>query len=381
MKRKILFLVVLSILISLFLSTEGKSETSKSTGDLPKMMFWSIYDVGSAAYTNSAAVADALMKKYGTKIRIIPSGTAAGRMIPMRDGMSTIGYLGDEYTFSFEGLYEFADYTWGPQDMRLAWAPWHQIGLAVLASSDIKTPKDLKGKKFPFLIGNPSMNVKYEAALAYGGLTWKDVQKIEWPTYGTQGAGLQDGKLDCIGYVPSASAMYEVDSAKGIRWLELPPSDKEEWARFNKVCPWVSPVPLDIGPALKKGEPKYLIGFVYPLCAYAMVNPDVVYQLVKGIHETFEMYKSASPILFEWDLKRVAKVPTTVPFHEGTVRFLEEKGLWTSEADKKNKELVERFKKLRKAWETVIEEASSKKISSKDFPTYWLSRKKEIMGD
>jgi hypothetical protein len=125
-------------------------------------------------------------------------------------------------------------------------------------------------------------------------------------------------------------------------------------------------MPIDAGAGLKKGEPKYLMGFVYPLCAYANLNPNVVYQLVKSIHETFEMYKNATPILFEWELQRIAKVPTTVPFHEGTIRFLKEKGLWTSEADKKNKELVKRFKKLREAWETVIDEASSKKVSGKD---------------
>ena len=42
---------------------------------LPKSMVWSAYDLGSSGYAEASGIANALQKKYPTRIRIVPAGT------------------------------------------------------------------------------------------------------------------------------------------------------------------------------------------------------------------------------------------------------------------------------------------------------------------
>lgn len=51
--------------------------------ELPKTMVWTSYDFGSAGFAQASAVANAFQKKFGTRIRIVPSGTGIGRMLPV----------------------------------------------------------------------------------------------------------------------------------------------------------------------------------------------------------------------------------------------------------------------------------------------------------
>jgi len=47
--------------------------------NLASTMIWSTYDVGSTGYVEASAVADAFGKKFGTRVRLQPSGSAIGR--------------------------------------------------------------------------------------------------------------------------------------------------------------------------------------------------------------------------------------------------------------------------------------------------------------
>ncbi len=38
-------------------------------------------------------MADAFGKMFGTKVRIVPSGTAVGRLLPMKTGRASFGFL------------------------------------------------------------------------------------------------------------------------------------------------------------------------------------------------------------------------------------------------------------------------------------------------
>jgi len=74
--------------------------------DIPKSMVWSAYDLGSSGHGEATGIANALRKNYGTRIRIVPSGTSIGRMLPMVTGKVRYGFLGNEAFFSAEGTYD-----------------------------------------------------------------------------------------------------------------------------------------------------------------------------------------------------------------------------------------------------------------------------------
>src|SRR3972149_895159 len=83
--------------------------------NLPERMFWTAYDVGSTGYVQTATIADGLMKKYGVKVRVIPSGTSIGRFMPLLTGSAANANMGDESAFYIEGLYESNVMGMGPQ--------------------------------------------------------------------------------------------------------------------------------------------------------------------------------------------------------------------------------------------------------------------------
>ena len=368
------------IILGLLLAMMTPTLAAEKTSGLPEMLTWSAFDVGSRGYVQGAAISNALTKKYKTKVRILPSGTSIGRMQPLKTGAASYGLLADEVFFAVEGLYEFSNINWGPQDLRVALAHPAPVSIVATAKSGIKAPKDFKGKRIAWIPGSSTSNVKTEAYLAFAGLTWKDVQRVDMPSYASAMKGLIEGKVDAMNVGITAPTLYELEtSPMGIFWPEFPPSDKEGWKRMNAIAPWLSPGKCEIGPGIKKGQPKDLISYTYPqLVTYAKQDAGEVYALVKGFDETFDMYKDADPELPEWAISRSGRTPAGAPFHEGAVRYLKEKGIWTAESDRWNQKFLERVKKLQEAWKVTLQEAKSKGISEKDFPEFWLNKRKGI---
>lgn len=353
------------------------SSSSNDSGSLPKQMTWSVYDVGSGGYAEMSAIANTLTEEYGAQVRMLPSASGVGRMVPLRDKTASIGKLGDEIQFAFEGNEEFAQQDWGPQNVRAIWAPISQYGFAVREDSDIKTIADLKGKKIPKVTGNASVNIKNEAMLSFGGLSWDDVEVVDITSYAGQGEALIQGQIDAAGINPTASAMFEADSKGGIRWLEMDPDDTEGWERTTETASWMIPYTMDNGAGMESDT--NIMGHGYLIGGYADQDPNTIYELLKAMDENFSAYKDAMPNLALYDKELVVTEPRGIPFHEGTIKFLEEKGLWDEEKQAKNDELVARYDKLKSAWDQVMEEAKKEGISKDDFPAFWLEKKAELV--
>lgn len=332
---------------------------------MPSQMTWSVYDVGSGGYAEMSAIANVLTEKNGSQIRMLPSASGVGRMLPLKNQQASIGKLGDEIQFSFEGIKEFADQDWGPQDVRAYWAPISQFGFAVREDSDIKSIADLKGKKIPMITGNASVNIKNEAILAFAGLSLDDVEIVNLTSYAGQGDALIQGQIDVAGINPTASSMFEADSMGGIRWLEMDPDDSEGWKRVEETASWLIPYTTDGGAGME-GDTN-VMGHGYLVGGYANQDPNYIYELLKSMDENFDQYKDALPNLALYSKDEVLTEPRGIPFHEGTIKFLEEKGLWDEEKQAKNDALIERFGKLQEAWDQTVKEAKKKKFLKRIF--------------
>ena len=248
------------------------------------------------------------------------------------------------------------------------------------AKSGIKKIQDIRGKRVPHIVGASTLNVKLEAYLAFGGLTWKDVQVIEVPSYAASLKGVTEGKLDASGGGITAPLLYELEATpQGIYWPEFPSSDTEGWKRLKAIAPWMFPGKCDFGPGFKKGQPKEIPFYAYPqLSCYAKQDANEVYAIVKAFDQTFNMYKDVDPEMPEWSILRAGKPPAGAPFHEGAIRYLKEKGIWTAEDDQWNNKFLARIKKVQELWKVTLQEVKSKGIAEKDFTEYWLNKRKEI---
>jgi hypothetical protein len=374
---------IVLVLMLVGLTVTASIAAPPKTAGLPEILMWSSYDVGSGGFIQAGAMADALRKQFNIKVRILPSGTSVGRLTPLKTGAASYGFLADETYFAVEGLYEFAGYMWGPQDLRVVLQHPAAISLVATAKSGIKTPADFKGKRVAWVLGSPTIYKKAEALLAFAGLTWSDVQKVEFPGYAGSLKGLVEDKVDAAITIPTASIMYELESSHmGIYWPEFPASDKEGWARVRKVAPWISPGKEDRGAGLKKGQPRELPIYSYPqLVTYAKQSAGEVYALLKALDETYDLYKDTDPVMPDWAVSKAGKSPAGAPFHEGAIRYLKKRGIWKADDDQWNNQFLQRMKKIQNAWKTAIEEATEKRISEKDFSDFWLKKKSEAVVD
>jgi hypothetical protein len=141
---------------------------------------------------------------------------------------------------------------------------------------------------------------------------------------------LGDGKVDAavisVGTGQAQQANVNMSSHGGIRFLKLDPSP-EAVARMRKILP---ARPFLVEPAA------YAVGIVGPttvmaynvfLSTSASMPDDVVYNVVKAMHDSKDELVKGQPVFKEFDPKRMTE-EIGVPWHPGALKFYKEIGQW-----------------------------------------------------
>ncbi|WP_159079005.1 TAXI family TRAP transporter solute-binding subunit [Orrella marina] len=79
-------------LVGLMLSPVALAQ--ENTLELPKVLAWSAYDVGSAGYNQAVAIGNAFRQKYGVSIRVLPGKNDVSRNLPLREGQVSFSVNG-----------------------------------------------------------------------------------------------------------------------------------------------------------------------------------------------------------------------------------------------------------------------------------------------
>ena len=369
------------IISFLFLFTHFSLLVADDNITLPKTMVWSTYGLASSSYPEASAFADALMKKYNVRVRLKPSGTGIGRLLPLKKNRVSIAFLGSESFFASEGIYDFAAKNWGPQNLRVILARPNTFGIAVPANTDIINIADLKGKRIAYTTANPSVNVKVEAIMSFADLNWNDVKKTVFPSFTASIKALQTGKIDAAGAVPSGPGVYELAaSKKGIRWLNMPKSNINAWDKLQNIIPFMHPEIETLGAGLSKDNSAELGGYRYPtLTVYAKTSEDEVYNFIKAIDLSYELFKNITPVMNRWKIDLAVGTPVDAPIHKGTIKYLKEKNLWSTEDEKWNNMRIERLNTLLKGWEKFL--TKNKNLKDEDFKSKWLEERKLLLAN
>lgn len=319
---------------------------------LPDTSVWTAYDLGSSGYAEASGIADAIMKKQPMKVRIVPSGTSIGRLLPLKQGKANYGFLANELYFAAEGTYDFAVPAWGPQNVRVVLARPAANAMATAGDIGVKAIKDLKGKRIGYVKGNPSVNVKTDAYLAFGGLTRADVQVVWFGSYNAMKTAVINNQLDSFSSVTTSANMREIEaSPRGLAWPPFPPSDKVGWDRIREVADFFEPYRETVGAGISKEKPVDLVGYRYPIIAtYANTSADEVYSLVKAIDESMDLIKNITGSSKNWAPDIAGKPPADAPWHDGAIKYLKEKGIWTAEHQAWQDKRLARLKKLEAGW-------------------------------
>jgi TRAP transporter TAXI family solute receptor len=214
------------------------------------------------------------------------------------------------------------------------------------------------------------------AFLACANLTWNDVQKTEFPSWGASARAVVEGQADAYIASTNSGLVYELASSPRKYIAPAVPSPKEDpacWQRLKKAAPYFEYNVATVGAApISKDNPHKGATYGYPIVtAYASQPAELVYQQTKLIFDLLPDYVGAHPGNDGFALGK-QRFTWVLPYHEGAIRYFKEKGVWTAEMDKHNVDLIRRQDVLHQAWDKALAEASEKKVATKDFPKLWM---------
>jgi len=343
---------------------------------LPPTISWSAYDVGSGGYNQAVAIGNALKQKYNVSLRVLPGKNDVSRNLPIREGQVQFSAngVGGAY-LAQEGVFEFGAPSWGPQPIRGLMLNTSDQVLTVVAAGDagVRTIADLKGKRVAWVIGSPALNQNITAMLAFAGLTWDDVRKVEFGGFGAAMDGIINNQVDAAFTSSISGKAYQIaKSPRGLVYPIISHKDKAGWARMNAVAPFFFPFMGTEGAELSKDKPAESATYPYPiLMTYVSQDAGLVYNMTKAMVETYDMYKGAAPGNAGWAVER-QNFAWVIPFHDGAIRFWKEMGQWKPEHQAHNDKLLQRQKVLAAAWAEVKKGSHA---DDKAFVTVWQKRR------
>ncbi len=357
--------------------------------ELPKQLTWTAYGTGSAGYNQSVAIGAALQEATGTNLRVLPGKNDIARTEPVRQGKVQFSANGVGGSFmAQEGVFQFGAENWGPQPVRiLAANNGGKVGLALAVAAEAceKAGKpgcegfeyaDLKGMKVAWVKGAPALNVNNEAYLAYGGLTWDDVEKVEFGGFGASWAGMIDGSVDAAFASTNSGKAYEAASGpRGVFWPPIDPANTEGLARMKEIAPFFNPMTAVVGATIDDTPGVATAGYAYPvLMTMDSQDADLVYNMTKAMNELYDGFKDKAPGINGWALDK-QNYTWVAPYHEGAIRYYKEIGTWSDDAQAHNDKLIARQKVLTDAW------AEMKSSPPSNWEETWVTKRRAVLAE
>jgi TRAP transporter TAXI family solute receptor len=355
---------------------------------LPGQIAWTAYDTGSAGYNQAVAIGAALQDAAGVNLRVLPGKNDVGRTEPLRQGKVEFSATGVGGSFmAQEGVFEFGKDNWGPQEVRVLIANnGGAVGLALAVAAEAcekaGKPKcegfeysDLRGMRVAWVKGAPALNVNNQAYLAYGGLTWDDVERVEFGGFGDSWAGVINGQVDAAFASTNSGKVYEAAAGpRGVYWPPVDPNNTEGLARMQGVAPFFTTMTATVGANIDGGPGVATAGYAYPvLVAMAGQDEDLVYNMTKAMVELFPAYDGKAPGIGGWSLAS-QDFEWVAPYHDGAVRYYKEIGAWTDAAQAHNDRLVARQAALKAAWDEL------KATAPADWEAAWDAKRRESLA-
>lgn len=347
---------------------------------VPSMITITTFDVGSGGYVATASLGEYLRQKENVTFRVIPHATDLGRVAPVKAGSVDVAMTGGGAVAWMQlGMEEAADPGWGPQPFQLVAQGLADYAWSMCTSDpdNITTVKDLKGKKVAYQVGGFGNNKLIEAWLAFGELTWDDVEIVEYPSLTAMLDGLLAYEVDASyipSFIPKASEIEA--SAMGLHYLEAPPfDDKDAWARAQEIFPLSIPINSTDGAGLSPDKPIRSMSVPYPtFVVYPEQDVSVVYHLTRMIYQYYDEYKDLAPLLKAMSIDKALLKHPVHPWHEGAVLYFKEIGVWDDELDAYNQSLLKRDEELALVWDKALEEFTKLQMAHSEFKDFWLDK-------
>ena len=144
---------------------------------------------------------------------------------------------------------------------------------------------------------------------------------------------------------------------------------------MTKIVPFFTPHMATRGAAISAENPHEGATYPYPmLVTLAEQDETEVHDLARVIHTHYDEFKNADPGAIGWALDRQI-LQWSVPYHEGSVRYLKSTGVWGAAEDAHNERLIERQAVLAAAWQAHTENTPA----GDGFVAAWYTQRAEAL--
>lgn len=261
-------------------------------------------------------------------INVVETGASVDNINRIKKGQLDLGMTTIHLQYqAFHGMGPWKDNPIKDQYVLWVYQPAPQ-NFIVREDSGVKTVYDLTGKTF-----NPGMRGSASEKTAEAILDALGV-KPNFYRGGTEDtvAAIKDRRV--VGYVKSGAGVKSLDASTldiatftPIRLLGFTDQDI---AKVQAKYPDLSPITIPKG--IYKDTPEHktfamLIGVV----AAKSLPEDLVYKMVKAVHENFADQVAAYPSIKGENLSELTLSTCTVPLHPGAIKYYREKGMKIAE--------------------------------------------------
>jgi len=330
-----------------------------------------------------------LAEDTGMKVRLITEEDLLISFTWLKQGLLDLGFADMGATLVPAGLGRFATRDLGPCQTRIFWPHGRGgRGFAVRGDSGIKTPYDIKpGMKIIYhseVLTGPLGRMWVAALLAWAQVDPEDVEWVEAASIPATFELLKAGRGDVVVGWPSSPPWVELEaSPHGLAWIELnAEEDPEGAARLFEVDPsacfgvMTKGCPSAIGVRMLVTIPSMVV--------WADKDPELIYHLVKWLDENHDLYKDGHPYCADMTLDALMELAEKefVPLHDGTVKYLEEKGLWTPAHEARRQQNIELLNRYEQAYAEALDMADEQGITvdptNEEWLELWENYKKEL---
>lgn len=221
-------------------------------------------------------------------------------------------------------------------------------GVIANPKSGIKTPADLRGKKWMVLLSGSQLLKDMADATMYGyGLTEKDVTLLSYSSVKEVTDALKEGRVDAIGY-PYYEATPWLEELMLMGKAVLVSDTEEALKKMSEKFPYFTRFVLPAG--RYKGQDKEVVTFgsTNTIAVRETLPADQVYQITRLLYENFEEWVgNYSDVKYHKLPDSLEPSRIIVPLHEGAIKYYKEKGYWKAEQEARQKALLEAISKLK----------------------------------
>jgi len=285
---------------------------------------------GSLGYSIAAGVAQVAGTATGTMIRAVGQGGSSVYIPALNRGEIAFATSNTfESVFAIEGRGNF-DGQPNPEVRVAAFLQPFAVGIMVGADSDIRRLEDLKGEPFPVGYARQRLvGVMQEAIFAAAGIDDASLDGVPVANFVEGAQMLAQGSVAGVLLAPGSGVVKQTHAQRPVRFISAIETDSMAEA-LSEALPGAYRMRVEPNDRMPEiAEPVDLVGYQYALITHAGADDDLVYSVVKALHENKPGLIEAHGSFRGFKPEDMAtQVPGAV-FHPGAIRFYREAGIWS----------------------------------------------------